>query len=60
MLSFKMLLESAGTDKQQKKKIYYDPLDPGEKACCYFKRYQSGLSESYQLIGDDHRPLLFC
>lgn len=54
------LLNKAGTNKEERKIAVYTPLEPEKHSFVYFKRYQSGFSEYYQVIGEDQRPIFFC
>ena len=42
------------------KRILYEPIPKGYKAISTFKRVSSGFSESYQLLLEDERAVLFC
>lgn len=54
------LLGKAGFNKHERRMAIYTPLQQGEHSFVYFKRYQSGFSELYQVMGEDQRPILFC
>jgi hypothetical protein len=54
------IMNEAGFNKEARKIAIYTPLEPNQQTFVYFKRYQSGFSECYQIIGEDQRPILFC
>lgn len=55
-----ILLGKAGVNKEERRAAIYTPLPVGSHSFVYFKRYQSGFSEYYQVQGEDQRPILFC
>lgn len=55
-----VLLNKAGFSKEDRKAVVHQPLAAGESSFVYFKRYQDGFSETFQCIGEDQRPILFC
>ena len=42
---------NSGADKEEKKSIIYQPLETNQHSFVFFKRYSSGLSEYYQILG---------
>ena len=54
------IMNQAGYNKEERRNAIYTPLAPNQHTFVYFKRYQSGFSECYQVIGEDQRPILFC
>ena len=54
------IMNQAGFNKEERRRAVYTPLGPKQHTFVYFKRYQNGFSECYQVIGEDQRPILFC
>ena len=54
------IMNQAGYNKEERRAAIYTPLEANQHTFVYFKRYQSGFSECYQIIGEDQRPILFC
>lgn len=45
------LLNKVGNSKEERIAVIYTPLAPNQQSFVYFKRYQSGFSEYYQVLG---------
>ena len=45
------IINKAGFNKEERREAVYSPLPPNSSSFVYFKRYQSGFSEYFQVIG---------
>lgn len=45
------IIGEAGTNKQERRRAIYTPLEESQNSFVYFRRFQSGFTEYYQAIG---------
>ena len=53
-------MAKVGINKEERREAIYSPLQFNQHSFVYFKRYQSGFNENFQVIGEDLKPIIFC